>query len=97
MKLDVLTGFEELKICTHYKIDGEVTDQYPTQLEDLAKVEPVYISLPGWTEDITGCRDFDALPENAKKYVAALQAQCYNLPYLMVSVGPDRAETIITR
>jgi len=97
MKLDVLTGFDELKLCTHYKIDGVITDQYPTQLEDLAKVEPIYETLPGWTEDITGCRDFEALPENAKKYVARLKELCYNLPYLMVSVGPDRAETIITR
>lgn len=95
MKLDVLSGFEEVKLCTHYEINGEKTDQYPTQLEDLEAATPVYETMPGWSEDITGCTNYDELPENAKKYVKRLQELCYDLPFLMISVGPDRTETII--
>ena len=93
-KLDVLSNFEEIQVCTHYNIDGEITDQYPTQLADIEKAVPIYETLPGWNEDITKCRTFDDLPENAKKYVFRVQELCYNLPYMMVSVGPDRSETI---
>ncbi len=95
MKLDVLSGFDELKVCTHYEIDGKVTDQYPTQLADLEKAVPVYETLPGWSEDITGITDYNDLPENAKKYADRVRELCYDLPYMMVSVGPDRSETII--
>lgn len=95
MKLDVLSGFDELKICTHYDIDGKIVDQYPTMLEDLEKVKPVYETLKGWDEDITKCRSFDELPENAKIYVKRLQELCYDLPILMISVGPGRSETIL--
>ena len=95
MKLDVLTGFKELKLCTHYDIDGKITDQYPTQLADLEKVKPIYETLPGWDEDITGVNNYDDLPENAKRYADRVKELCYNLPYLLISVGPDRSETII--
>lgn len=95
MKLDVLSGFDEIKICTAYEIDGSRVDQYPTMLEDLEKVIPVYETFPGWKEDITGCKKFSDLPENAQKYINRLQELCYNLPILMISVGPDRSETIM--
>ncbi len=95
MKLDVLSGFKELKICTHYDIDGKIVDQYPTMLEDLEKVTPIYETLKGWDEDITKCRTFDELPENAKIYVKRLQELSYDLPILMISVGPGRSETIL--
>ena len=95
MKLDVLSGFEELKICTHYEIDGKVTDQYPTQLSDLEKAKPIYETLPGWSEDITNCKTFEELPTNAQNYVNRLTELCYNLPSLLISVGPDREQTII--
>ena len=94
MKLDVLSGFEELQICTHYKIDGVTTDQYPTQLSELEKVIPIYETMPGWSEDITGCTTVEELPENAQNYVTRLRELCYNLPVMMISVGPDRRETI---
>jgi len=97
MKLDVLSGFEELKICTHYEINGEVTDQYPERIEELAKITPVYETMPGWSEDITGCRSYDELPQNAKNYADRLRELCYDLPYMMISIGPDRKETIIVK
>jgi adenylosuccinate synthase len=94
MKLDVLSHFDEIKMCTHYEIDGVKTEQYPTQLADLEKAVPIYETLPGWNIDITKCKSYDELPEKAKSYIKRLQELCYNLPYMMVSVGPDRSETI---
>ncbi|MBD3315994.1 MAG: adenylosuccinate synthase [Chitinivibrionales bacterium] len=93
-KLDVLNTFEEIKVCTHYEIDGKRIDQFPSHISLLEKVVPVYESLPGWERDLSGCRTIDDLPENARKYVRRLQELCYNVPILLVSVGPERRQTI---
>jgi len=89
-KLDVLTGMDELKLCTGYRLGGEAHDEPP--FDGWEAVEPVYETMAGWTEDITGCKSRDALPEAAKKYIARIEelAAC---PVSIVSVGPDRAET----
>ncbi|MBA5745401.1 adenylosuccinate synthetase, partial [Escherichia coli] len=62
--LDVLTGIETLKICVAYKLDGKTITEFPASLKDLARCEPVYEELPGWTEDITGVTSLDDLPVN---------------------------------
>ena len=93
-KLDVLNDLDEIKICTGYEIDGHITDQYPTCGRQLEAAVPVYETLKGWKRDISGCKEFSQLPKNALNYVKRLRELCYNVPALIVSVGPDRAQTI---
>jgi len=93
-KLDVLNKFKKISICTHYEIDGKKTDQYPTSLSLLEKVVPIYETMDGWNEDISGCKKIDNLPPKALAYVRRLQSLCYDVPLLLVSLGPDRQETI---
>lgn len=93
-KLDVLSAFDEIKICTHYEIDGVVTDQYPTTLRALEVAVPVYETFEGWNCDITTCTIYEELPKKAQVYLARLRELCYDLPVLMVSVGADRSATI---
>ncbi|WP_018590097.1 adenylosuccinate synthase [Terrisporobacter glycolicus] len=96
MLLDVLTGFDKIKICTAYKIGDEIINNFPASLEDLAKCEPVYEELDGWHEDITKVENFDDLPENAKKYVARIE-ELIDVNIDLVSVGPNRTQTIIRK
>ncbi|MDL2210930.1 adenylosuccinate synthetase, partial [Desulfovibrio sp. OttesenSCG-928-O18] len=92
-KLDVLSGLKELRIATAYTYRGR-TVQYPPQLEGaLKEVQPVYETMPGWDEDITGVRKWEDLPENARRYVTRLE-QLAGVPVTLVSVGPDREQTI---
>ncbi|MBU2912849.1 MULTISPECIES: adenylosuccinate synthase [Reichenbachiella] len=94
MKADVLTGFEEIKICTQYKSkDGSVTDQIPHDLSD-DTFSPVYETLPGWSEDLTGVSSYDGLPDTVKRYVEYIE-KAVGLPIDIVSVGPDRDQTLI--
>lgn len=92
--LDVLSDFEELKICEAYEIDGVKTTDFPSHVEDLKIAKPVYRSLPGWQADITGITKYEDLPENARKYLDALE-DIMGVPVEIVSVGPDRDQTII--
>jgi adenylosuccinate synthase len=94
MLVDVLTGFDEIKICTAYKYGDEVIEHFPASLNVLAKCEPIYETLPGWKEDISGIESFEALPENAQNYVRRIEA-LVGLPVKIVSVGPKRTETIV--
>ena len=96
MLLDVLTGFDKIKICTAYKMGDKIIDNFPASLEDLAKCEPVYEELDGWHEDITKVENFDDLPENAKKYVARIE-ELIDVNIDLVSVGPNRTQTIIRK
>ena len=73
MLLDVLTGFDTIKICTAYKMGDKILTEFPASLEDLAKCEPVYEEFEGWTEDLTAVENYDDLPENAKKYVEKIE------------------------
>jgi adenylosuccinate synthase len=93
-KLDVLNTFKEIKICTHYEIDGKKVENFPTSKTDIENIVPAYESHPGWEEDISGFRKFSELPENAKNYVKRVQELCYNIPVLIISVGPERSQTI---
>jgi adenylosuccinate synthase len=93
-KLDVMSDFPDIKLCTHYRIDGEVTEHFPSDPAALERAEPVYETLPGWKCDMSGVSSFDDLPENAKKYLNRLQELCYGVPILIVSLGPARRQTI---
>ncbi|MCQ6280238.1 adenylosuccinate synthase [Bacillus sp. EB600] len=92
--IDVLTGLETVKICTAYRYNGDLIDEYPANLNILKQCEPVYEELPGWTEDITGCKSLDELPENARHYVERV-SQLTGIPLSTFSVGPAREQTNI--
>ena len=96
MLLDVLTGFDKIKICTAYKMGDKIVNNFPASLEDLAKCEPVYEELDGWNEDLTNIEKFEDLPENAKKYIARIE-ELVDVNIDLVSVGPNRTQTIIRR
>jgi len=95
-KLDTLTGLDTLRICTAYKYNGEVLESFPANLNILAKCEPVYEELPGWKEDITGVRNLNDLPENARHYMERI-SQLTGIPMSIFSVGPDREQTVVVR
>ena len=88
--LDVLGYLDEIKVCTGYEIDGQITRDFPVP-PLLAKAKPVFTTLPGWKCDIRGCRDYDALPENARAYVDFLEKEI-ETPIKVVSTGPGRYE-----
>ncbi|MEL3974509.1 adenylosuccinate synthase [Rossellomorea oryzaecorticis] len=94
--IDVLTGIEKLKICVAYKYKGEIMEEFPANLNILAECEPVYEELPGWTEDITGCKTLSELPENARHYLERV-SQLTGIPLSIFSVGPDRSQTNVVR
>ncbi|MGC1817529.1 MAG: adenylosuccinate synthase [Casimicrobiaceae bacterium] len=95
-KLDVLDGFSEIRICTHYDIDGVATDLIPTGAEAVARCTPVYETMPGWSESTVGARSFADLPAAARAYLQRLEALT-GVPIAIVSTGPDRDETILVR
>lgn len=92
-KMDSLSGMKKLFICTEYEINGKNTKEFPlTPALEIAK--PIYMEMNGWEEDITGCREFDKLPVNAKKYVLKIEELIgYKIKY--ISVGPERESLII--
>ena len=93
--IDVLTGLETIKICVAYrKPNGEEISHYPASLVELGQCEPVYEELPGWSEDITGCRSLEELPENARNYVRRI-SELVGVRISTFSVGPDREQTNI--
>ena len=92
-KLDVLSGFDTIQICVAYEYKGKRMDYPPQEQGALDLVNPVYESMPGWKEDITACKTWDELPEAARAYVQRLE-QLSGVPVSMVSVGPDRNQTI---
>ena len=93
MLLDVLSFLDELQICEAYEIDGERTTDFPAHVDDLANVKPVYRTLPGWKTDITGIRTLEELPNEARQYVDTI-SELLDSPIEIVSVGPDREQTI---
>jgi len=92
-KSDVLSGFDSIDICTHYNYRGEKIDYLPFGVEE-GELEPVYESIPGWNEDLTGLQSADELPETLNNYVDYLE-KALETPIAIVSVGPDRSQTII--
>ncbi len=92
-KLDTLTGLKKLKIATHYMRDGKEVNDFPADISLLEGCTPVYEEFDGWTEDISGCKSFDALPENAKKYILAIE-RLAGCKVSMIGVGPDHEQNI---
>ena len=95
-KLDVLDGLDTLRIGVGYRINGEVSLDPPVSVEDYAGIEPVYEELPGWRESTVGVTAYEALPENARRYLERLEA-LVSVPIDMISTGPDREQTIVLR
>mgnify|MGYP000854060503 FL=1 len=91
MKSDILSGFSKIMVCTAYKYLGKEVKEVP--FDNNAAIEPVYAELDGWEEDISKISDYDALPENLKRYIGFIEGQT-GVPITLVSVGPDRNSTI---
>ena len=92
MKSDVLDSFETIKACVSYRIDGIETEELPYDLEE--GIEPVYVELPGWQTDMTKMQSEDEFPEEFNNYMSFLEEEL-GVEIAIVSVGPDRAQTII--
>jgi adenylosuccinate synthase len=93
MKADVLSGIGNLQICTAYKYKGEVINHLPYKLqEDL--IEPLFTEMKGWDEDLTSMTSEEEFPESFKDYIAFIEKEV-GVPITLVSVGPDRAQTIL--
>jgi len=93
-KLDVLDALEEIKVCVGYEIDGKRIEIFPAVSAELAKIKPIYETLPGWQTDTLGVTDFEKLPENAKRYVKFL-SDSIGVEIGLISTGPERDQTII--
>lgn len=96
-KLDVLDGLSEVKICIGYKLpNGDVTEVAPSSAEDWSLVEPIYETMPGWSETTFGVKSFDALPKAARDYIKRIE-ELSETPIDIISTGPERLETMILR
>jgi adenylosuccinate synthase len=95
-KLDVLDGLEEIRICTGYRLHGEVFDHLPAHAADQAAVEPIYETIPGWRESTEGARSWAQLPAGAIKYIRRIE-ELIACPVALVSTSPQREDTILTR
>lgn len=93
--LDVLSGIDTLRICYAYELDGKVIECPPSTIAALERCKPLYVEMPGWKEDITAVRNYEDLPENARKYLEKVE-EITGVPVGLVSVGPDREQTFIT-
>ena len=95
-KLDVLDGFDTIKICTGYRLNGKVYDYLPAHAADQAAVEPIYEEMPGWQETTAGARSWADLPAQAIKYISRVQ-ELIETPVALVSTSPQREDTILVR
>ena len=93
-KLDVLDGMPELKVCVGYRIDGQEIDYLPGTQRDQARVEPVYESMPGWSESTEGARSWADLPATAVKYIRRIE-ELIETPVALLSTSPERDDTIL--
>jgi adenylosuccinate synthase len=95
-KLDVLDGLDTIRVCTGYRIDGQLHAEPPLLSDEFGEVEAVYEELPGWRESTVGVTDFDRLPPAARSYLNRLE-QLAGVPIDVISTGPDRDQTIVLR
>jgi adenylosuccinate synthase len=93
MMMDVLSRLDEIKICTAYELDGERIDYFPGRVDQLRRVQPVYETWPGWQQDVSGLRRLEDFPAGARRYLDRV-SELVGRPIEIVSVGPDRAQTI---
>jgi adenylosuccinate synthase len=94
MMMDVVSQLPEIKVCVAYELDGKQIHYVPSQVEDLRRVKPVYETLPGWQQDVSQATTLEDLPEGAHRYVERI-SQLVGVPTEIISVGPDRAQTIL--
>ena len=95
-KLDILDGFDEIQICTGYRLRGQELDYYPANAADQAAIEPVYETMPGWSESTAGARSWAQLPAQAIKYIRRIE-ELIQCPVALVSTSPEREDTILVR
>jgi len=95
-KLDILSGLPEIPVAVAWSIDGKRTAEFPMTLGEVARAEPIYESLPGWEEDLSGMREFAQLPANARRYIARIE-ELAGVPVDLISVGPGRDQTLARR
>jgi adenylosuccinate synthase len=93
-KLDVLDGFDTVKVCTGYRLDGELLRGYPDRSDLLARVEPVYETLPGWGTDLSDTREPGALPPAAREFLRLVETQV-GIPVRVVGVGAERDDYLL--
>ena len=93
-KLDVLDELDEIKMCVEYNLDGEKIDYLPAAVEDQLKIKPVYKTFPGWKSSTKGIKNIEALPDNAKNYIFALE-DFIGTKISSISTSPERENTIL--
>jgi adenylosuccinate synthase len=93
MMLDVLSQLPEIKICIGYELNGERIGHFPSHADDLRSLTPIYETMEGWEQDVTGARSMDDLPAGALRYLERV-SELVGCPVEVVSVGPDREQTI---
>ncbi|MFO0557207.1 MAG: adenylosuccinate synthetase, partial [Polyangiales bacterium] len=91
-KLDILSGYDQIPVCTKYRVDGVETAELP--VDDLDRAEPVYEQFAGWKDALSGARTLDALPSAARAYIAMIEERV-EVKIAMVSVGAERTETVV--
>lgn len=96
MLLDVLSGLEEVKICTSYELDGKIIHHVPGHYDDFLRCKPIYQSFKGWSEDISNVTQFEDLPRNCQNYLYAIE-EYSGVKVTMFSVGPDRDQTVVLK
>ncbi len=95
-RLDILSTLEKVQVCVGYDLDGKVIDHIPAEIHEFARVKPIYHELDGWQEDLRSVRSIDDLPANALNYLRFVEEQT-GTPVAILSIGPDRDETIVLR
>jgi adenylosuccinate synthase len=93
MMLDVLSHFDSINVCVAYDLDGERVERFPARAEDLRRCKPIYETLPGWNVDVSGVRRLEDFPSNARRYIDRI-SEIIHVPIGVLSVGPDREQTI---
>lgn len=95
-KLDVLDGLESIGLCTGYMLDGKKIDLLPYGYKAVERTEPILETMPGWSDSTVGVKEYDKLPENARRFLTRIEEIC-EVPVDIISTGPDRMETILRR
>jgi adenylosuccinate synthase len=95
-KLDILAGLDEIQACIAYRVDGRLVEDWPLSLAQLERAEPIYETFPGWQSELGAAREIDELPAEALRFVEAIEVRA-GVPIAIVSVGPERSQTLIRR
>lgn len=96
MLLDVLSAVDEIKLCVGYKLNGKEIETMPSTVKEVGQIEPIYISMPSWKEEISSCKSFEELPLEAQNYISKVE-ELSGIKFVLISVGPDRNQSIIRK